>query len=546
VTRGTDAVGQLRDFSYDPNGNLLAETLRVSNVQLDQRLRSYDLSDRLLAKVDAGASLGYQYDPAGNVTAITNADGFTLHMEYDRSQRLVKASNEQGNAVTRTLDLDGKPRSITDPNGHTVRYEYWDATKEGRLKTQTDALNRATTFDYDPHGNVTSVTDNLARTTLSTYDERNRPTRIVGPVYTDATYGSIRPVTKHTYDLLGRLTQVQAGRTDASGTNPASDVVTPQMSYGWDDFGRKLRETDALTRSWVMTYDPQGNPLSITDPKSQQTTFTYGYGHQLLTRTSGGQTTTWTRNLLGQATQVQSPEVTYTYAYDPVAHRVLTATDSRGPKTLSYAWSPGGRLNAMEDSEGRRTDYIYDAIGRLAQIWAPTGDLIRFLYDAGGRLTEKVLANGVSTRYGYNPDNTLSQVVNRHADTLLSQHDYTYDGVGNRQTHAELIAGTTTPYKYVYDPLNRLSEVRNNTTNALIESYAFDPLGNRTPDPGRQDRPHHLELRLRRPGADGSAGASAPGDVPLRRTRHHRGVRELDRGHSQPSSRAPDGAAYVS
>ena len=95
-------------------------------------------------------------------------------------------------------------------------------------------------------------------------------------------------------------------------------------------------------------------------------------------------------------------------------------------------------------------------------------------------MTEKVLGNGASTRYGYNADNTLSQVLNRHTDTLLSQHDYTYDGVGNRQTHIELIAGTTTPYKYVYDPLNRLAEVRNNTTNALIESYAFDPLGNRT------------------------------------------------------------------
>jgi len=355
VTRGTDAVGQLRDYSYDPNGNLLAETLRVGNVQLDQRLRSYDLSDRLLAKVDAGASLGYEYDPAGNVTAISNADGFTLRMDYDPNQRVVKASNEAGNAVTRTLDLDGKPRSLTDPNGHTVRSEYWDATKEGRLKTQRDALSRATTFDYDPNGNVTAVTDNLARTTPTTYDERNRPTRIVGPAYTDATFGSIRPVTKTTYDLLGRLIQVQAGRTDSTGTNPASDVVSTQLTYQWDDFGRKLRETDALTRSWVMTYDPQGNPLTITDPKSQQTTFTYGYGHQVLTRTAGGQTTTWTRNPLGKATQVQSPEVTYTYGYDPVGHRVLTATDSRGPKTLSYAWSPGGRLNSMQDSVPRQT-----------------------------------------------------------------------------------------------------------------------------------------------------------------------------------------------
>src|SRR3972149_4221433 len=136
----------------------------------------------------------------------------------------------------------------------------------------------------------------------------------------------------------------------------------------------------------------------------------------------------------------------------------------------------------MEDSDGRRTDYVYDPVGRLAGIWAPTGDLIRFLYDAGGRLAEKLFPSGGNTQYVYNADNTLSQVKTRFGQTdatVLSKHDYTYDGVGNRQTHIELINGTTTPYKYVYDPLDRLIEVRDNTSNALIESYGFDSLGNR-------------------------------------------------------------------
>lgn len=65
--------------------------------------------------------------------------------------------------------------------------------------------------------------------------------RVVGPAYVDASLGTIRPVTVYTYDLLGRLVAVDAGRTDSTGTNPAADVVTRQMSYGWDDFGGKLR-----------------------------------------------------------------------------------------------------------------------------------------------------------------------------------------------------------------------------------------------------------------------------------------------------------------
>jgi len=105
---------------------------------------------------------------------------------------------------------------------------------------------------------------------------------------------------------------------------------------------------------------------------------------------------------------------------------------------------------------------------------------VAFAYDAGGRLVEKNFPNGVSARYTYNADNTLAQLVNRHGSgTIVSQHDYTYDTIGNRITHNELINGTTTPYGYVYDPLSRLTQVTNTQTSAVLESYSYDALGNR-------------------------------------------------------------------
>ena len=99
--------------------------------------------------------------------------------------------------------------------------------------------------------------------------------------------------------------------------------------------------------------------------------------------------------------------------------------------------------------------------------------------DAGGRPIENNFPNGANTRYTYNPDNTLAQVLNQLGSTTISQHTYTYDGVGNRQTHTELIAGATTPYQYVYDSLNRLIQVSNGATGAVLENDAYDPLGNR-------------------------------------------------------------------
>jgi hypothetical protein len=106
--------------------------------------------------------------------------------------------------------------------------------------------------------------------------------------------------------------------------------------------------------------------------------------------------------------------------------------------------------------------------------------VVSFTCDNGGRLTEKAFPNGASTRYVWNADNTLAQVMNRdNASTIVSQYDYAYDPLGNRLTHQELVNGVTTPYKYVYDALNRLT-VRNNTTNAVIETSAYDALNNQT------------------------------------------------------------------
>jgi RHS repeat-associated protein len=486
VIKATDAVGQLRDYTYDANGNPTGETLSlmVNNAmeRVDNTAAIFDFSDRKIMSISAGGGVSaFQYDAAGNVVKITNPDGYTLGFDYDPNNRVIKAYNELGHAVTRTLDLDGKPRSVTDPNGNTTQYEYYGPERDGRLKKQINPLNRATQFDYDANGNVTVVTDPLNRTTATTYDELNRPVRIVGPVFTDPTLGQIRPVTRYTYDNLGNLLTVSAGRTDSSGNSPNSDVVALQMSYAYDDFGRKIRETDPLGQSRTFVYDVHGNPVSITDAKQQVTTFTYGYGHQLLTRVQlpGGTLTRYIRNPLGQPVQIEHPSLVLTYDYDTF-HRLSRVTDRRAGKTLEYTYSPGGLLNRMKDSEGGFTDYLYDPVGRLSGIWAPNGDRVSYVYDAGGRLTEKWFPNGVNTRYTYNSDNTLKQLVNRsQSNTIISQHDYTYDAVGNRLTHNEVVGTITTPYKYVYDELSRLIETRNNDTNALIEAVTYDVLGNR-------------------------------------------------------------------
>ena len=224
---------------------------------------------------------------------------------------------------------------------------------------------------------------------------------------------------------------------------------------------------NALYRHFNSTFGDYLLSTSSTPPSGYVLQATLGY-LQL-----GSNVTTYIRNPIGQVVQAKTADVTYNYTYD-AAHRLQSVNDSRGNKTISYALTAAGRRVAMQDSDGNRTDYQYDPVGRLTGIWAPNNQLTSFVYDDGGRLAEKWFPNGVNSQYRYNADNTLAQLINRHSSgMIISQHDYNYDGIGNRNSHKELIGGVTTPCSYGYDNLNRLTSVNGS------ETYAYDPLGNR-------------------------------------------------------------------
>ena len=495
IIKTTDANGNLRDIEFDENGNQSSQKLVVDindiATILDQTNTYYDLSDRAEQTTDAAGFISYyQYDASGNVEKVTNPDGYSIALNYDANNQVISAFDEEGNAVSRELDITGRVRTILDPNGNTTTFEYYDAAQEGRLKRQYDAVGRYTEFEYDANGNVTRLIASDAsgsdqRDTQSTYDALNRPTRIVGPAHTDTVLGQIRQATTYVYDNLGNQTHIFAGYTDSTGSNVASDVTSVQETVTYDDLGRVLSKADSLAHTWLYEYDLHGNVTKMTDPKNQIVERTYLYGGLLDDQTASSATapdhiTDYDYNQLGQVVSVTSPEVTYSYEYD-TAHRLTKVTDGRGNKYSEYTYSAGGKLDSIIDDEGNEVDYLYDPVGRLSNIWAANGDLVNFNYDPAGRLKEKWFSNGVNTRYNYNNDDTLEQLSNRADNgTLISQHDYSYDGHGNRNSHLELINGMSKNFSYDYDPLNRLTAVRDaDNANALLEAYDYDQWNNR-------------------------------------------------------------------
>ncbi|MCQ8129769.1 RHS repeat-associated core domain-containing protein [Methylomonas rivi] len=517
----TDAAGHPRDYFYDGDGRLKGQELVLSqNGQTrlwDSGFHSYDSAGRLEQTLDAGGNVSqYQYDAAGNLIQITDPDNYTLGFDYDPVNRWTKAYDKAGHAVSRKLDAAGRVKSVIDPNGNVTLYSYWNAAQDGRLKSVTQpkigsyTLGQIRQFDYDALGHAVKVTDTPAagssdatRDTINTYDTLGRLVRVAGPQVVDSNPSSatfnqtIRPLTRYVYDHLGNLLDIEAGQTAADGGGTidpdtgvsASDSVTIQASYVYDDFGRKLSETDANNQVTTYSYDLNNNVVSQQTPGANGHTLTYSwtYGHLLdSVSAEDGRKIDVTRDPLGLTTRAETwssnpgsqLEVAYDYGYD-AAHRLQQVTDSRGNKTLSYSWSPGGMLNYTADSDGARSDYLYDEVGRLIGLWAPNYDHYTFDYDAGGRLIAARYPNGIDQTLVWNADNSLNKIAHKNAATVIAQASYGYDGLGRRKTNQETLSGQATlSYTYGYDPLDRLISVQNGTATQT-QAFGYDVLGNR-------------------------------------------------------------------
>ncbi|TAK94778.1 MAG: type IV secretion protein Rhs, partial [Aquabacterium sp.] len=99
--QATDRLGQLRNYTFDANGNSSGQSLTVSlsgvSTLVDSSSSRYDDTDRIAQSLDAGGfASAFTYDAAGNVLTVTNPDGYTLAFDYDAANRPVHAYDQEG------------------------------------------------------------------------------------------------------------------------------------------------------------------------------------------------------------------------------------------------------------------------------------------------------------------------------------------------------------------------------------------------------------------------------------------------------------------
>ena len=467
----------------------------------------------------------YTFNPSGQLTAITDLNGYSSSVAYNTNGQLTTVTDPAGRQLAFTYATTGLISLVGDSAGRQVSYGY-DTAKN--LTSVTGPNGAAWTFGYDAAHHLTSVTDPNGHATSNSYDRNGRVVSQIDPLNHTTTFSYNAPVgasdlTTTMTDPRGYATQHTYRDGELVGVvNAVGTAVEASWQYGYDQTSLgKSSITDPLGHTWTRTYDAAGNELSSADPLGNVRSATFNSLNEPLTTTDpNGVTTTNSYdsagNLLSTSTPLvgSSPAVsaTTTNTYGDPTHPgdITSTTDPRG-KVWQRSFDAFGQLSSATDPLGHRSTSTYactpagpgcrsnigwvyattapkgnvsggipsdytttvtrDDAGRILSVTNPLGKISQYQYDGVGNKIKATDANSHVTSYTYDVANELTITTRADSTTLLTS----YDPDGNALTQTDG-AGHVTAYSY--DPLNRVAT----TTDPLNRTTrnAYDAAGRLT------------------------------------------------------------------
>lgn len=106
------------------------------------------------------------------------------------------------------------------------------------------------------------------------------------------------------------------------------------------------------------------------------------------------------------------------------------------------------------------------------------GETTTFSYDPAGNIILKQLNNGTLATMIYDAARQITRVANLKSNlSIISQMDYEYDPRGNRVLMQQ---ADGVRFTWSYDAISQLLAEEQSTSSPSIETYVYDPSGNRT------------------------------------------------------------------
>ncbi|PGZ92182.1 DNRLRE domain-containing protein [Bacillus sp. AFS029533] len=156
LTKITDPVGKITEYTYDGVGNRISES-NTENGVTSTTVYTYDNDNNELKKIiyPDGSTISYSYDANGNILTKTDKSG-TASYEYNSNNQLTKVIKPNGDVLEYAYDGDNKRISKT-VNGVVTKYVY-DGEQISKEIDESD--NVLAYYVYDDKGSPISVTMN--------------------------------------------------------------------------------------------------------------------------------------------------------------------------------------------------------------------------------------------------------------------------------------------------------------------------------------------------------------------------------------------------
>jgi RHS repeat-associated protein len=165
--------------------------------------------------------------------------------------------------------------------------------------------------------------------------------------------------------------------------------LTCKFTYG-DTYKNLTLITDANTGLTRMSYDLNGNVLTVEDPANRTTTMTFDGKNRMLT----------TADALSETT---------TMAYYPNG-TLQQVTDALG-RVTTFFYTPTSRLAKIHDALGQDTLFHYDGAGNLLSVQDPNLNVTGMVYDAAGKMIQVNQPDTYQVEYVFNAINRLVAIT---------------------------------------------------------------------------------------------------------------------------------------
>ena len=376
-----------------------------------------------------GQSVGYDYDPEGNMVRLLDSKGVSTKWTYDSVNRVSKKIYGDGLGDSYSYDTIGNTQSRTDAKGNKTTSIYDNTGNLVRIDypTMTDV-----TMSYDVLDRVTNMVDGLGTRSFG-YDTLNRVTQVNGVYGNDVvTYG---------YDNLGRrnaMTIQQGG----SGT-----PTTQSTSYAYDNLDR-LSTLTSPAGTW--NYDYVGNTGKldvVTNPNETRVEYSYDALDRL--------TQVENRKSAGQNNELIS-RYAYALSNRDIRTSVQKKVGAQDTQTTNFSYDDTDQLTGETASETAaltnvpyvNNSFNYDAMGNRSTFGATQlasgGDVTSFSTSTVVNRLNQITSQTLTTLVNGTPSNTRTDGFN-------------YDLNGNLQAQSNDVNSANTTY--TYDEADRLTSV---------------------------------------------------------------------------------------